>query len=227
MIGVIVNTLAVLLGGSLGLLLRRAIPEKITKAVMTGIALCTLYLGFSGSLVGKNPLITIASISLGAVLGTLLQIDRAITKLGEYAQKRSGGRFGPVGEAFVTSSLLFCVGSMTIVGSLNAGIQNDQQMLFAKSFLDLISSVMLAASLGAGVLLSSAVILLFQGGIVLSARFIAPLLSAGAIAEMSCAGSILIIALGLNLLGLSKIKTADYLPAILIAPLIYSLSSLF
>ncbi len=230
MIGVLVNTLAVIAGSSVGLLFRRGIPEKISKAVMTAIGLCTLYLGISGALVGQNAIIVILALVLGTGLGTALDIDGSISRLGRWVESRfrqpvAGG--ASIGEGFVTASLLFCIGSMTIVGSLNAGLSGDNTMLFAKSVLDLISSTMLAVSLGLGVLLSAVFVLVFQGAIVLLAQVLAPVLSQAAIAEMSCAGSILIIGLGLNLLQITKIKVADMLPAIVLAPVIVAVTGLF
>jgi uncharacterized membrane protein YqgA involved in biofilm formation len=230
MIGVLVNTLAVITGSGVGLLFRRGIPEKISKAVMTAIGLCTLYLGISGALVGQNAIIVILALVLGTGLGTVLDIDGAIARLGNWVESRFrqpvvGG--ASIGEGFVTASLLFCIGSMTIVGSLNAGLLGDNTMLFAKSVLDLISSTMLAVSLGLGVLVSAAFVLVFQGAIVLLAQVLAPVFSQAAIAEMSCAGSILIIGLGLNLLQITKIKVADMLPAIVLAPVLVGVAGLF
>ena len=230
MLGVLVNTLAVIAGSSVGLLLRKGIPERIIKAVMAAIALCTLYLGFTGALVGRDAIVIIVSLVLGAALGTVLDIDGGIQRLGGWVERklRRPDQEGPsVGEGFVTASLLFCVGSMTIVGSLNAGLTGDNSMLFAKSVLDLISSTMLAVSLGVGVLLSAAFVLVFQGAIVLLAGVIRPLLTDAAIAQMSCAGAILIIGLGFNLLGLTKLKIADMLPAIVFAPILTALVALF
>jgi uncharacterized membrane protein YqgA involved in biofilm formation len=221
--GVLVNTLAVIIGSLLGLSLRRGIPEKITRAVMTAIGLCTLYLGISGALAGKNAIIAIVSLVLGAALGTWLDIDGAIRRLGDWVGlklKRPDEPGKAIGEGFITASLLFCVGSMTIVGSLNAGLLNDHTMLFAKSVLDFISSIMLSVSLGVGVLLSAAFVLIFQGAIVVLAQFLRPVLNSAAIAEMSCVGGILVLAVGLNLLNITKIKAADLLPALIFAPLI-------
>lgn len=226
--GVLINTVAVLLGSSLGLLLRRGVPEKILQAVMTALGLSTLYLGISGALVGQDAIAIILALALGAALGTALNIDGAINRLGERIQQRfkhpdSQGR---IGEGFVTASLLFCVGSMAIVGSLNAGLSGDQSMLLAKSVLDMISSFMLAASLGFGVMLAALPVLIYQGAIVLLAGLLKPLLSEMAIAQMSCAGSLLILALGLNFLQVSRIKVADLLPAIFLAPIITLLTQL-
>jgi len=230
MLGVFVNVFTVLLGGSVGLLCKRGIPKHLTDAVMLGIGLCTLYIGIDGALSGENVLIVIAAMVLGAIVGTGLDIDGAINRLGNRVERRfrrGEGEKTSLAEGFVTASLLFCVGSMTIVGSLNAGISGDNEMLFTKSMLDLISSAMLSASLGAGVLLAAVFVLVFQGGIVLLSSLIAPVLTSAAIAEMTCAGSLLIIALGFNLMGIAKIKVANYLPAILFAPLLVWILSLF
>jgi uncharacterized membrane protein YqgA involved in biofilm formation len=221
MLGVIVNSLAVLLGSSVGLLCKKGIPEKISKAIMLGIGLCTIYIGISGTLKGQNTLVLILSMVFGAAAGTLLDLDGLITKLGRALERkfqREDGRVS-ITEGFVTASLLFCVGAMTIVGSLNAGLSGDNEMLYTKSLLDLISSCMLSVTLGIGVLFSAAFVFVFQGALVLLAQVLAPVLTDAAIAELTCAGSLLILALGLNLIGLTKIKAANYLPALLFAPL--------
>ena len=157
-----------------------------------------------------------------AVIGTLLDIDRQLNRLAAWVEARFKRKNDQVtlAEGFVAASLLFCVGAMTIVGSLQAGLTGDCEMLYTKAALDLISSCVLAASLGFGVLLAGVFVLVFQGGLVLLAGFVAPFLTDYAIGEMTCAGSVLIIALGLNIIGITKIKVADYLPVILIPPLL-------
>lgn len=221
MLGVIVNTITVLLGSTVGLICKRAIPEKITKAIMLAIGLCTIYIGISGTLKGENTLVLILSMVFGTAVGTALDLDRQITRVGELINSKVKRADGSVSltEGFVTGSLLFCVGAMTIVGSLNAGLRGDNEMLFTKSLLDLISSCMLSVSLGVGVLFSAAFVFVFQGALVLLAQFLAPVLSAAAIAEIACAGSLMILALGLNLIGLTKFKVANFLPALFFAPL--------
>lgn len=220
MLGVIVNVGTVLLGSLVGLFLKRGIPEKVTEALMIGIGLCTLFIVISGALQGENTLVLILSMAIGTVIGTLLDIDRQLNRLAAYVETQFKQKDGQVtvAEGFVTASLLFCVGAMTIVGSLQAGLTGDCEMLYTKATLDLISSCVLSASLGIGVLLADAFVLVFQGGLVLLAGFIAPFLTDYAIGEMTCAGSVLIIALGLNLIGVTKIKVANYLPVILIPP---------
>lgn len=225
MIGVIVNVITVVIGASVGLLLKKGIPERVSQAVMTGLGVCTLYIGISGSLCGQNVLIAIASVVLGAAVGTLLNIDGAITRLaGRVGERFKGrGRQGSIAEGIITATLLFCVGSMTVTGSIQAGLTGDNSILITKATLDLVSSMMLASSLGVGVLLSAAAVFCIQGGLVLLAGLLEPLMSAGAINEMTCVGSLLIIMIGTNLMGVTKIKVADYLPAILFAPVIYNL----
>lgn len=227
MIGVLVNTAAVIAGSCVGLALNRGIPQRFTTAIMLGIGLCTIYIGVDGMLQGENTLVLIISMVLGAFVGTLLDVDGKIHALGSWMegkfshdQQSTDSSRVSLAQGFVTASLLFCVGSMTIVGSLNAGISGDNGMLFTKSLLDLISSTMLAASLGLGVLLSALFVLLFQGALVLLASVLAPFLTTAAIAELTCCGSVLILALGLNLIGLSKFKVADYLPALLFVPIL-------
>jgi len=225
MIGVIINVITVLLGSSIGLLFKKGIPERVTTAAMIGLGACTLYIGISGSLVGENTLILIVSVVLGAIVGTLLNIDGAINRLaGKVEEKfRKNGKGVSVAEGLVSATLLFCVGSMTVTGSIQAGLTGDNSVLITKAMLDLVSSMMLASSLGVGVLLSSVAVFVIQGGLVLLAEFISPVMSVGAINEMTCAGSILIIMIGTNLMGITKIKVADFLPAIFFAPVIYNI----
>jgi len=220
LIGVIVNTVAVILGSLIGLVCRRGIPKRVSDAAMLGMGLVSVYIGFSGALKGQNAIVLVFSIILGGVVGTLLDIDGGINKLGVFVERKFKNDNGKtsVAQGFVTASLLFCVGSMTIVGSLNAGISGDNEMLFIKSAMDFMSSMMLSASLGIGVICSAAFVFVFQGALVLLAGLIAPFMTEAAIAEVICAGSLLIIGIGLNLLQITKLKVADYLPAIVFAP---------
>ncbi|MBR3556853.1 MAG: DUF554 domain-containing protein [Oscillospiraceae bacterium] len=213
MIGTLVNTLAAVVGGLLGSLLKKGIPERFADLVQKGLALCILYIGIKGSLVGTNTLVTILSMVLGAILGELLNIDGAIERLGAWAQRKLSRGGSRLGEGFVTASLLFCVGSMAVVGSLQSGLTGNHETIFTKSMLDFVSAIILASSLGLGVCLSGVFVLVYQGAIVLLARWAAPVLSDYVVAEMSCAGSLLIVALGLNMLGIVKLKVANLLPA--------------
>lgn len=222
MFGVLVNVLTVFVGSAVGLILKRGIPSRVTEALMTGIGLCTVFIGISGALEGKNTLVLILSMAIGTVIGTLLDIDGQLNRLAAWVEARFEPKNGQVtlAEGFVTASLLFCVGAMTIVGSLQAGLTGDCEMLYTKATLDLISSCVLSASLGFGVFLAGIFVFIFQGSLVLLAGLIAPFLTEYAIGEMTCAGSVLIIALGLNVIGITKIKVANYLPVILIPPVL-------
>jgi uncharacterized protein len=230
MIGVIVNTIAVIIGSTIGILFNRGISKRIIDEVMVGIGLCTVYIGISGTLKGENTLILIISIVIGIIIGTWLNIEKRINNLGKFIEKRfknKGESHVSVAEGFVTGSLLFCVGAMTIVGSLNAGLIGDNTMLFTKSVLDFISSTILSISLGIGVLFSAFFVLIFQGGIVLLAGFLQPILTDSVISEITCTGSLIIIALGLNIIGVTKIKVANYLPSIIITPILCWILTLF
>ncbi len=223
--GVIVNTITVLVGSGIGLLLKKQMPEKLTNGVMCAIGLCTLAIGITGVIKGENQLVMIISMVIGTIVGTLIDIDGKLTKLGDKLQngrkkKDKKGDTATFSQGFVTASLLFCVGAMTIVGSMNAGISGDNQMIYTKSLLDLISSSMLAASLGIGVMCSSVFVFVFQGLLVTLAIFLGSFLSDFAVAELVCAGSVMIVALGLNLLKVTKIKVANLLPGLIFVPFI-------
>lgn len=226
--GVLVNVLTVLIGSTLGLLLKKQIPEKLTTAVMTAIGLCTVAIGVTGVIKGQNQLVMIISLVLGTIIGTLIDIDGKLAKIGDKLQKKKGeNEKSTFSQGFVTASLLFCVGAMTIVGSMNAGISGDNQMLYTKSVLDLISSTMLGASLGIGVLFSSVFVLVFQGGLVALSMALGSFLNDFAVAELICAGSVMIIALGLNLIGITKIKVANLLPGLVLVPFVCKIFELF
>lgn len=222
MFGVLVNTGTVLLGSIIGLLCKKGIPERLSAAVMTAIGLCTVAIGFTGILDGENTLVLIISMVLGVIVGELLDIDGHVNNLVEkVAGKAAGaGKAAQISQGFITACLLFCIGAMTIVGSLNAGLRGDNEMLLTKSLLDFISSMMLSATLGIGVLFSAVFVLVFQGTIVLLARFLAPVLSGACVSELTCAGSLMILALGLNIVGITKIKVINFLPALLLVPLV-------
>lgn len=219
MLGTVVNSLAVIAGGSVGLLLKKGLSQRFSNILMNGIALCTLYIGISGSLSGENTLITIISLIVGALIGEALDLNGKVVRLGSWVEqkfKAESDEKNSIAEGFVTASLLFCVGAMTIVGSLESGLTGNHRMLFTKAALDGIVSVIFASSLGVGVVLSAAFIFVFQGAITMLAQFAAPYLSTAVIGEMTCVGSLLIIGLGLNMLKLTDLKIMNYLPAIFI-----------
>lgn len=228
MTGTIVNALAIVAGGAVGLLFRRGIPERVSKTVMIGLGLCVLYIGISGAFACRSILIVIVSMTLGAAVGALLNIDGAIHRLGTlvetHVHRHEGGP--SLAEGFVTASLLCCVGAMAVNGSLDAGIRGDNSILLTKSMIDLVFCAMMATTLGAGVMLAGAAVFVVEGALTLLAGAIAPLLSEATVADLTCAGSLLVAAIGLNQTGATKIKVADYLPALLFVPLIRWLVSL-
>ena len=231
--GSIINALAIVAGSAIGLLLKwlagrfsSVLPagagqlgHRLQEIIMQGVALCVLYIGISGSLKGSNTLVAILSMVLGAIIGETLDLDRRMKQLGDWVQNKTQKLAGgtSVSEGFVTASLLFCVGAMAIVGSLENGLTGNYDTLKAKSLLDGISSIVFASSLGIGVAFSSMAVLVYQGLISLSASFISPYLGGAAvIAEMTCVGSLLIAALSLNMLGITKIKVMNLVPACLL-----------
>ena len=191
LLGSLVNMLAIFAGCFVGVTLGRFIPERFNSAIEKGIALCVFYIGLDGVLAGSDTLVAILSMVLGVILGELLDLD---------------GR--------IHASLLFCVGAMAIMGALDSGLTGDHATLYAKSTLDGITSIVYGSTMGAGVALSGVAVFLYQGLITLCASFIAPFLSEVVIAEMKCVGSLLIIGLSFNMLGMTKIKVMNYVPAV-------------
>lgn len=217
LLGTLVNVAAVIVGGGIGLLLKKGLNERLSDLVMKGLALCVMYVGISGALEGENTLIAILSIAVGALIGGLPDLDKYLNRLGEKLEqrfKKEGDDSSAFAQGFVAASLLFCVGAMSIVGSLQSGLTGDHTTIFTKSLLDFIAAIVLASSLGAGVLLSGAFVLVYQGGITLLAGTLSPLLSESTVNEMTCVGSLLIIGLALNMLGVTNLKLMNYVPAI-------------
>ena len=218
--GVAVNTFMVIIGALLGVALKTKLTKRINDALMIGIGACVIYIGVDGMLKGQNVLLTVLSVAFGGLIGTLVRLDDGIHRLGNRLESHFKGKQGGVSQGFVTGTLIFCVGSMTVVGSLNSGVLGDNQMLYTKSLMDLITAAMLATTMGIGVCLSAVSVLLFQGSITLLAGVLAPVLNDFCVAQITCVGSVVILLLGFNLLGLSKFKVADYLPSIVIAPIL-------
>lgn len=216
MLGAIVNFFTVLIGASIGLILKKGISERIGDTIMKGLSLCVLLIGIQGMMEGKKTLVTILSIVLGGLIGELLRIDDGMQWLGDAVEKKFKSKDSKVSiaQGFVTASLVFVVGAMAVVGSLESGLRLDHSTAYAKSMLDFVSSMIFASSLGIGVLLGSFAVLIYQGGITLFAGLLEPVLSDAVITEMTAAGSVIIVGLALNMLGLTKIKVANYLPAI-------------
>lgn len=215
MLGTVVNTAAVLVGASIGLLIKKGIPKRIGDSLMKALGLCTIYIGISGAFKGENTLVMIISMVLGTLIGEAIDIDKHVNSgVRKIENKFSKGKGeNTIAQGFITASLLFCIGSMTIVGAMNAGLLGDNTMLYTKSTLDFCSSIIFGSTLGIGVLFAGGFVLVYQGGLTLLAIAAAPLLSTTVINEMTCVGSLVIIATGLNLLGITKLKLMNYIPA--------------
>ena len=222
MVGVIINVAAVLAGGTLGLLLGGRVPQRLRETIMQGLALCILLIGAQGALETANVLAVIVCMVAGGLLGEALDIEKRLESLGALAERKfaHGGQNGRFAQGFITASLLFCVGAMAVVGSLNAGLTGDNSTLIAKAALDLVTAVFFAAALGPGVLLAAAAVLVYQGAIALMAGWLAPVLTDAIVTEMSAVGGLLIMGLSFNMLGMAKIRAGNLLPAIFL-PILY------
>lgn len=207
------------------------VKDKLSDTVFHGLGLCVVLVGMGGmlqgmvndriaaaiptlSLSGESTLVIILSVVLGSVAGHLLDLDLRINQLGAWVEKQTRGKMGNVAQGFVSASLLFCVGSMAIVGSLNSGLTGDHTMLYTKTMLDTVSAIVFASAMGIGVGLSGLLIFIYQGAIALAAQWVAPLLGGDVIMTMSVTGSLLIMALGFNMLGITKLKVMNYVPAV-------------
>ncbi len=215
LVGVLVNMLAIVFGGLLGLLLGKNVPEKVTQTVLGGLGLGVLYVGIRGSLDGENVALAILSVVVGGVLGEFLDIDARLHQAGEALRARLAVHASSHSfvEGFVTCTLVFCVGAMAIVGSLQSGLSGDHATLFAKAVLDGVFALVMATTLGVGVLFSAAAVLVYQGALTLAAQAISGFLTQPMIDEMNCVGALLIIGIALNLLGVTKLKIANFLLA--------------
>ena len=225
MIAVFVNVATVLLGSAIGILFRSRIRESYTKSIITALALVTFVIGISSAVTTGDLLCVIVCMALGTILGELLKLDDRINGAGEFLKAKvlrgrfEGSRFT---EGFVSSCILFCVGSMTIMGSLEAGVNGNYSIIFAKSALDFVSAMMFGAAMGVGVSFAAVFVLVFQGALTLLAGLLAPYLSPAVVTEMSAVGGTILIGMGFNMLELSekRIKVANMLPAIFL-PIAY------
>ena len=218
MLGTIVNVAAIIVGSLLGFLIKGGIPKKVSDTVIQGLALSTMLIGILNAVKVNNLMLLIISMVIGSAIGEAIDIDRFLNNIGDIIEIKLNGRGGKVSQGFVTSSLLFCVGAMAIVGSLNSGLKGDYSTLFSKSILDFVFSLISASSLGIGVLLSSVSVFLYQGTITLLASGLKGFLIDSVITDMSAVGGLLIIGISFNMLGMSKIKVANFLPAMFIPP---------
>lgn len=228
MFGVIVNSLSIICGGILGLIIKKGIPKRLDKCIMDGLALVVTYMGISGALKGENPLYVIICMTIGIIIGELIDINNLLNKLCIYIEGKLSKKTkdetneNNIAKGFVSSSLLYCVGAMAVVGSIQAGLSQDYSVLFAKSVLDGVSAIFFATSLGIGVLLSSVAVFLYEGIITIGSSGLSNILSTNVITYMTCVGSLLIMGLGLNMLKICDIKVANMLPAMFI-PIIFGI----
>lgn len=219
-LGTVVNAIAIVAGSLIGLLFRGGIPQAYNQTVMQAIGLAVILIGFKGALKGENFLLIILSLAIGAVLGEGLKIEARLERLGQWLQRRFAVAGDGIAHGFVTASLLFCVGSMAIVGALESGLSGNHQTLFAKSVLDGITAIIFASTLGIGVIFSAAAVFLYQGLITLTASSMREFLVPETIRQMTAVGGLLIIAIGINILEIKRIRVGNMLPAIFL-PLAY------
>lgn len=214
--GAIVNSIVVVITSLIGLLIGQRIPEKMNRAIMQGIGLVVITIGVSGAVNGVNTLVLILSMVIGIVIGEGLDIHQRINLFIEKATKRLNGDKvqSEFTQAFMTATMLFCIGSMAIVGSLESGLTGDNATLYTKSVIDGISAVLFSSSLGIGVLFASIPLLLYQGSLIVFAQLLAPILSDAVILEMTTVGSVLLIGMGLNMLDITDFKMMNFIPAI-------------
>lgn len=216
MIGTIINVGTVLAGSALGMLFHSKVPERFVKIAFNGIGIFTLVLGFSMALEGNKPLFLVFSIILGSLIGEWLDLDDKLNGLSDRLKKRIGSDNDNFSNGLITAFLLFCMGSMTILGAIEEGVKGTYDLLLTKSLMDGFASLALASTLGFGVMLSVVPLFLYQGGLTLLAESLQGYMTDPMITELSAVGGMLLIALGLNILELKQIKVTNMLPALII-----------
>ena len=214
--GAFINFILVILGSIVGLVFRKGMPEQLQNILMQAMALCVIYIGVTGIIDEKAKiLVIIISMSVGTIIGELIDLDKWVNIMAqkiEHAVTRKSE--AKIAEGFVAATLLFCVGAMTVVGSINSGILNDNTVLYSKSLIDCVAAIALASSLGVGVMLSSVAVLAIEGVLTALATIVEPVLTDIIISQMTVIGSLLIIAIALNMLKLTKIKVMNCIPAV-------------
>ena len=212
--GTIVNTLAIIAGAMIGVIAKKAIPQRMGDLVMSAIPIFVMVLGVQFGIASSNILIVIVSLVVGGIIGEWIDIDRRLDDFGVRIQSRMKGGDSNFSAAFVSTTLIYCVGSMAILGSIESGINGNHTILYTKSLMDGISAIFFASTLGAGVIFSGISVFIYQGILTVLAGYIGPYLSPEVVTEMSASGGILLIALSFTILGIKKIKVANLLPAI-------------
>jgi len=225
-LGTIANVAAIIVGGFVGTLIKGGLSPKITGTVIKGLALTVFLVGTANALKVDNLLLVMVSMAIGGIIGESLDIDQRLKNLGNAMERKFKGKGGKISDGFVTGTLLYCVGAMAIVGSLESGLSGNHQILYAKSVLDGIVSLIFASTLGIGIVLSAFSVLLYQGSITLAATSLQPLLADTIKADTSAIGGLLIIGMSLNMLEMNNIKVANLLPAMFV-PILYQWISLF
>ena len=227
MMGTIVNSIAVVAGALVGVFLRKGIKEQYTSTIMDGMALAVVIIGIMGAMGMNNLIVVLASIVVGSIIGEKLDLDKRLENLGTSMEKRFGKGDSDFSKGFIMASLVYCIGAMSILGALESGLTGNHETLYAKSVLDGVSAVIFASTFGIGVAFSAAAVFIYQGAITLLASSVKDLLTPEVINEMSSIGGILIMAIGINILGIKKVKIANMLPAIFIPIVYYSVVALF
>ncbi len=220
MLGTIVNSIAIIAGSILGIVFRNGIKEKYKNTLMDGINLSVIIIGIMGAIKSENIILVIVSMVIGGLIGEMIGIEDKLDNLGNKLQNTFAKGDSDFTKGFVTTSLIYCIGAMAIIGSLESGITGNHETLFAKSILDGISAIVFASTMGIGVAFSAVAVFIYQGTITLLSNSIKDLLTPEVINEMSAIGGILIMAIGITMLGIKKIKIGNLLPAIFI-PIIY------
>lgn len=225
--GTIINALAIIIGGALGLLFRKGFPERISQTTLQVLGLFTLVIGLGMAIQGQQLIMVLISLALGAALGEWLDIEGRLDRFGIWLEKRLDLTEKSPAKGFIYSSLLFCVGSMAIVGSITDGLKSDPSILITKAMMDGIISIPFAASMGFGVLGSAVPILLYQGSLTLLASRIQFLFPSEMVRELTSVGGVIVIGIGINILGLQKIRVGNFIPALILIVLILWLKGWF
>jgi uncharacterized membrane protein YqgA involved in biofilm formation len=226
-LGTLINVVAVLVGGGIGTFAGSRLPEGMRKTAMQAIGLVTVLIGVQNFLAFDNPLVPLVSVILGLLVGELLGIDASLNRFGNALEGRYAKGGSPVSRAFVTTSLLFCVGPLTVLGSLQDGLSGDYRTLALKSALDFVASLSFASILGWGVLLSAGTILVVQGSLTVAAASFGEFMTEPMISAMTASGGVLILGLGLGLLEIREVRVANMLPALVVAPVLVLLAPLW
>lgn len=227
MFGTVVNTLSIIAGGLIGLLFRKGIPQKYKVSVIYAVGLAVILVGLRSALKSDDLLLIIFSMAIGTVIGEFLRIEDHLENLGQWLENRFSGAGDGISRGFVTASLVFCIGSMAIVGAMESGLTGNHQTLYAKSVLDGITSIIFASTFGFGVLFSAVSVFIYQGLITVAAASLKHVLVPPVIAQMSAVGGLLIMAIGINLLDMQKLKVGNMLPAVFVPLAYYMLKSVF